>query len=259
MNTMVMDEKAEMEKLLEKPFVSVVCPTADRRKFIPQMLRYFREQDYTGRMELVILDSGDDAIGDMLKDQPASEFRQIRYERTEKRPIGSLRNQLNELASGDIIVCFDDDDYYPPERVSHAVAQLEAYPDKMIAGVSSQVIYFPDMRCLMQTAAKHPYHATAGTFAYRKEYLKYHRYDELAARGEEKSFTNGFTVPLIQLDHRKTILVISHGNNTITKKELISYSTPLYFRPIETILDDPQACEFYDSLKGEDNAKRLLI
>lgn len=247
-----------MNKLFYKPFVSVVCPTADRRKFIPQLLRYYQEQDYPDdRIELVIVDSGQERVNDIIDSRLAGKV--VRYYESPAMPIGALRNQLNELAKGDIIVCFDDDDYYPPERVSHAVAELEAYPDKLIAGVSSQVIYFPDMRCLMQTAAKHPYHATAGTFAYRREYLKYHRYDHLATRGEEKSFTNGFTVPLIQLDHRKTILVISHGNNTITKKELITYSTPLYFRPIETILDDPQACKFYDSLKGEEHAKRLLI
>jgi len=237
----------------DKPFVSVLVPTANRRKFIPMLLKYFNDQDYQGKMELVILDTGEDKVEDLIPNNP-----QVLYTPGDKIPIGAARNILNNLATGEIMICMDDDDYYPPERVSHAVEQLLAYPDKLIAGCSSTVIYFPDLKCLMETPAKHPYHATNATLAYRREYLKNNRYDQDADRGEEKSFTRNFTNPLIQLDHRKTLLSIAHAGNTINKKKLLTYSTPVYFRPIETVIDDSIACEFINELGREIRAEKEI-
>ena len=38
--------------------------------------------------------------------------------------LGELRNIGNTKCVGDITVCMDDDDYYPPDRVEHAVSKL---------------------------------------------------------------------------------------------------------------------------------------
>ena len=34
------------------------------------------------------------------------------------------RNKLNALANGEVIICFDDDDYHFPERIAHSVAKM---------------------------------------------------------------------------------------------------------------------------------------
>ena len=54
--------------------------------------------------------------------------------------LSDLRNLGNNKCSGKIIVCMDDDDYYPPERVSHAVASLKK-TRCLIAGCSDMYIY----------------------------------------------------------------------------------------------------------------------
>ena len=43
-------------------FVARLMPTADRRPFVAQAIRWFLAQDYTNR-ELVIVDDGADAVG----------------------------------------------------------------------------------------------------------------------------------------------------------------------------------------------------
>jgi hypothetical protein len=48
-----------------QPLVSCIMPTAHRRVFVPQAIRYFLRQDYPNR-ELIIADDGTDAIGDLL-------------------------------------------------------------------------------------------------------------------------------------------------------------------------------------------------
>lgn len=49
------------------PLVSCVMPTADRRAFVPQAIRAFLRQEYEP-CELLILDDGADAIGDLIPD-----------------------------------------------------------------------------------------------------------------------------------------------------------------------------------------------
>ena len=46
----------------------------------------------------------------------------------EKMTLGAKRNYMHRFARGDIIVYMDDDDYYPPTRISHAVETLKNNP-----------------------------------------------------------------------------------------------------------------------------------
>jgi hypothetical protein len=67
-----------------------------------------------------------------------------------------------------------------------------------------------------------PNHSTAATFAFRRELLKQTRYDDNAALAEEKAFLKNYTIPFVQLDSIKSILVFSHVHNSFDKKELLA-------------------------------------
>ena len=41
--------------------------------------------------------------------------------------LGKKRNIVHEKSKGEIIVYMDDDDYYPPERVSPPVEMLQTH------------------------------------------------------------------------------------------------------------------------------------
>ena len=73
-------------------------------------------------------------------------------------------------------------------------------------------------------------HATAGTFAFKRELLKMTRYDDNAEMAEEKQFLKNYTVPLIQLDPMKAILVFAHQHNTFDKRRLLINANPNYVR-----------------------------
>jgi hypothetical protein len=66
-----------------------------------------------------------------------------------------------------------------------------------------------------------PTHATAGTFAFKRELLSITRYNENACIAEEKEFLKDYTIPFVQLDPMKTILVFSHNHNTYDKRRLL--------------------------------------
>ena len=109
----------------ELPFVSVCTPTFNRRPFINSMIKCFNHQLYPkNKMEWIIIDDGTDPIEDLVADHPNVKY----YNFSEKMSLGRKRNIMHEKSKGDIIVYMDDDDYYPPERVSHAVEMLIAHP-----------------------------------------------------------------------------------------------------------------------------------
>jgi hypothetical protein len=207
---------------LDAPFVSICTPTFNRRPFIPIMFECFRNQTYPKtRIEWIIVDDGTDKIEDLIN---AANIPQIKYISLSKKiTLGEKRNVMHQHAQGSIIVYMDDDDYYPPERVQHAVDTLLANPKALCAGSSEMYIYFKHIQKMYQSGPFGPNHATAATFAFRRELLKNTQYENAAALAEERAFLKNYTIPFVQLDPLKTILVFSHEHNSFDKRKLLEY------------------------------------
>jgi len=133
--------------------------------------------------------------------------------------LSDLRNLGNTSCKGDIIVCMDDDDYYPPERIEEAVKALDN-SSYLIAGCSDIYLYEYLLDKLYKFKGFHQNHSTNNCFAFKKEYLLNHKHDSGLIMSEEKSFTNDFKEPMIQLNSKKCIVVSSHNFNTFNKREL---------------------------------------
>jgi len=237
------------------PFVSLCTPTFNRRPFIPIMIECFKNQDYpANRMEWIIVDDGTHPIGDIIM---VANLPQINYVRVpEKMTLGKKRNFMHSLCKGDIIVYFDDDDYYPPERVSHAVETLSKNPGALCAGSSEIYVYFPSLDPtanfpslaayrtavpsphIIQFGPYHDTHATAGTFAFRRELLSMTRYNDDAALAEEKEFLKNYSIPMVQLDPMRTILVFSHKHNTYDKRLALKNSNPVHVKVSDKTVAD---------------------
>jgi hypothetical protein len=210
-----MKKKGKIDK---HPFVSICTPTFNRRPFIPIIIKCFENQIYPkDKMEWIIVDDGTDKIEDLVAHIPQVKY--FRYDN--KLSLGTKRNITNEKAKGDIIIYMDDDDYYPSDRVSHAVDTLQKNPKALCAGSSAMYIYFKHIQKMYQFGPYGPNHATAATFAFRKELLLKTRFDETASLAEEKKFLKDYTIPFVQLDPLKSILVFSHNHNSFDKKELL--------------------------------------
>jgi DNA-binding transcriptional MerR regulator len=204
-------------KLPKKPFVSVCTPTFNRRPFIPMAIKCFESQTYPrDKMEWIIVDDGTDKIEDLVAHLPYVKY--FKYDK--KLTLGKKRNLINEKATGDIIVYMDDDDYYPVDRVSHAVDTLKD-SKALCAGSSCMYIYFKHINKMYQFGPYGPNHATAATFAFKRELLNQTKFSEESCVAEEKKFLKDYTVPFVQLDPMKTILVFSHTQNSFDKKELL--------------------------------------
>jgi hypothetical protein len=204
-------------KLPKQPFVSICTPTFNRRPFIPMAIKCFEHQTYPkDKMEWIIIDDGTDKIEDLVSHIPQVKY--FKYD--EKLTLGKKRNISNEKAKGDIIVYMDDDDYYPPERVKHAVERLKG-SKALCAGSSAMFIYFKHIDKMLQFGPYGPNHSTAATFAFKRELLNQTKFDEESSVAEERKFLKEYTIPFVQLDSTKSILVFSHNHNSFDKKELL--------------------------------------
>ena len=228
------------------PFVSICTPTFNRRPFIPYIIKCFEHQTYPkDRIEWIIIDDGTDPIEDLVKD--IEQVKYFYYE--EKMLLGKKRNLMHSKCSGDIIIYMDDDDYYPPERISHAVETLLENPSFLVAGSSEMHFYFDSRNQVYQCGPYKEFHATAATFAFKKELLLETSYNEENALAEERHFLKNYTIPLKQLDTLKSIMVFSHKHNSLNKEKMLenmeSTKTKLSRYKVDDFIKDPELKKFY--------------
>jgi glycosyltransferase involved in cell wall biosynthesis len=143
----------------------------------------------------------------------------VKYFHLKKKiPLGKKRDLINNVAKGKFLINMDDDDYYPPCRVSHAVSELKrtGYP---LAGSSKMFMFFCKDGSIHQLGPYRDNHGTAATLAYTKEFSNGHFYYDSSNGNyaEEGVFTEGWKYQMVQLDPMKTVLALSHSNNTIEK------------------------------------------
>lgn len=199
-----------------------------RANFLEVLAECIRCQDYPNIIEWVIVDTSfvgyqktQFSLVDMITKFINSDgLPKVIFHKATKNNIGGWRNEGNTVVSGDIVVCMDDDDYYPPNRVSHAVEKLKD-KNKLIAGCDKLFFYDIHHKHMYQFNGFGPMHSTNNCMAYWAEYGRNHFYDENVTHAEEDAFTNKFTIPMEQLDADKTVLQFSHDANTYNKKEII--------------------------------------
>ena len=210
------------KKVKKLPRVSICTPTFNRRPFFKGIIKSVLMQDYPKDLiEWVIVDDGTDPIEDLVKEIPFVKYFRV----NEKMRLGQKRNYMHDKCSfkedDAIIVYMDDDDYYPVDRVSHAVDKL-THSTALCAGSSEIYIWFNTLNKMYRFGPYGPNHSTAGTFAFKRALLKQTRYEDSALLAEEKYFLKDYTIPFVQLNPIKTILVFSHEQNTFDKRRLIN-------------------------------------
>jgi glycosyltransferase involved in cell wall biosynthesis len=98
---------------MTRPLISIITPTFGRPAFLERLITYVRSQSYEN-WEWRILDDSP-TPNHVLVDL---EDPRIHYRHTKKRlSIGAKRNSLIQASLGEIVVHFDDDDFYGPQYI----------------------------------------------------------------------------------------------------------------------------------------------
>jgi hypothetical protein len=109
-------------------------------------------------------------------------------------------------------------------------------------------VYFKHIQQMYQFGPYGPNHSTAATFAFRRELLSQTKYDEASCLAEERVFLKEYTIPFVQLDPCKSILVISHAHNSFDKRTLLD--EPNQFmkispKSVDCFIKEPEMIQFY--------------
>ena len=153
-------------KRADRPLVSCIMPTRDRPQFAEQACKYFLEQSYA-RKELIVVADGE-SLGGRL---PKSDSIRL-VELPNSRSIGEKRNIACAFAQGDIVLQWDDDDWYGSDRIS-----IQAEPIYTgafdLTGLTCDVLL--DLECLQFWRCDRKEHqrifgkVACGTLAFRSE------------------------------------------------------------------------------------------
>jgi len=215
------------------------------------------------RIEWIILDNGTDQIADLIKASGLTNVRHIPVT-DRKIKIGELRNMLNREAKGEICVCMDDDDYYPPDRIRDCVKVLLANKKKgiQVVGCSQVLLYYTDRQEIWRIGPYANTHCTNNTMAYFTEYGKNNFYDEDVVMAEEKSYLKEFKTPMVQLDTDKHLICICHSTNTFDKRNLLLQVNPKLVKTslkLSSMVKLKEIRDFYLSLKDETARTPIVV
>ena len=197
----------------EQRFVTCIMPTRDRSDFIPKTVQYFLRQDYKSK-ELVIVDDGTTSIEALIP-----KISSIRYIHLGKKiTIGAKRNLACELAKGDIIVHWDDDDWHADWRLTYQATELKKRKAD-ICGLR-KVLYL-DLNNGQAWKFIFPLKlkdwVAGNTLCYKKSYWQSNPFLELNI-GEDTRFLCGTRKKkLIALSNPKFMVGIIHKNNVSPK------------------------------------------
>ena len=235
------------------PLVSCIMPTKNRAKLLQQSVKYFHTQDYPNKELIIVYDNESDLPQDL---HPDNNIRIIKVKNGGS--IGNKRNLACLHASGEIIMHWDDDDWYSRNRISEQVNPiLKNQCD--ITGLNNALFYLPEQnefwRCTEKLSKKMLLeNVHGGTLAYNKAFWnKKNHYPDTSLR-EDADFMSGMIkngAQLRPMDGSKLFMYLRHGNNSWTFKAG-SFMEPDEWKKVGTpnaILND---MDFYKSMfKGK--------
>ena len=202
---------------IDTPKVSIVTLLGDRDEFIPLLNLCVKHQTYSkSHIEWIILDDGDKDRSKEFDLEIATYIKVFK-----KLNIGRKRQIACDIACGEFIIFFDDDDIHFSHRVEKSVKRLQRVGSRFIVGNSKMLVcnFFDEN--IYEVGPFHKNHCTAGTMCFRKEIFKGTSFRESDQAGEEAFFLKNWTVPVVQLNAEDTIVCLAHNKNTVNKNHLI--------------------------------------
>lgn len=176
-------------------------PTADRPRRAQQAIDDFLQQDYPER-ELIILDDGEPPI--TIPNDPRIQL----VRQHERKILGWKREALVQLARGDVLVAWDDDDWHGPRRISVQVAAIrDGKEASVFGGIRS---YEEATATFWETPVAN--WLAPGTLAFTRKYHNLGAYPNVDV-GADSRFVNAHPDQVAIIDGRKHYVMVRHSSH----------------------------------------------
>ncbi|MGW1801478.1 glycosyltransferase [Streptomyces sp. NPDC001984] len=198
------------------PTVSCLMVTKDRSSTARRAIRCFRTQTYPN-LELVVVEDGtDDTLEQHIRELGDSRIRHHRLP-AEGRPLGELRNEAVDRATGPYVCQWDDDDLYDPERVETQMAAILALGAEACF-LARERLWWPARHKLAISCAR----VWEGSMVCAKERLP--RYPA-QRRGEDTPVAEEVvrTCRVVSVDAPELYTYVCHGRNTFNESHFAEH------------------------------------
>jgi hypothetical protein len=201
------------------PDVSIVMLTKDRRVFMPLAKYSYMIQSYPeSKMELVIVDDGDDPIEDTLFGVP-----NVRYIRCDtKMTISQKRNLGVREAMYDIVAFMDDDDVYPNNSILHRTAMMLKEPRKDCAFCTTIPCYdiatYSSFMNVPPMTLEQSKRVSEATLVFTKKFWEERGFQDDVQIGEADAFIHGREQMCRELSPQDVIVSLVHPKNTSARR-----------------------------------------
>lgn len=174
---------------MDSPLVSVITPSMlSRRDLLDRCIDQVKEQDYPNVEHVIV--HGDTTTG-------------------------GKRNNCCEIAKGEIIIHFDDDDYYAPDWISRSVHALKENNADLV-GLRKAYFYKPNsLLKLYERKAGQPY-VLGATMCYKRSMWERNKFRDIKV-AEDKYFCAA-AGEIYAHDYHTGFMATIHGDNTSSQE-----------------------------------------
>jgi glycosyltransferase involved in cell wall biosynthesis len=216
------------------PRVSCIMPTYNRRRFVPLAIEYFLRQDYEPR-ELIVVDDGSDPVEDMV---PADgRFRYIRV--PGRLTVGAKRNLACAEARGEIILHWDDDEWYAPRRIRAQVRHL-LREGADLCGLNPTLFYDlgTSLAWLYRYPAEERFWVSGTSFCYRREFWERKPFAEVDVGEDNQFLWEAPPARMSTLPDSACVVAMIHDGNVSSKSPGGGYWEPFDAAEMRRILGE---------------------
>lgn len=197
------------------PRVSCLMVTANRRRLTERSVACFLAQDYPNR-ELVIVDDGTEDYAPILSAIPADRVIHHHIVKDPARTLGDLRNLSLDIARGDLMAHWDDDDWFDPQRLSRQMAALThgGGADKAAVWLAATLMHLDDPAWLERPYVSWFKGGAPSTIVHRRrDDIRY----PSERKGEDSTFRDAWLAlgtVVMPTDDAGLLIRCFHGGNT---------------------------------------------
>ncbi len=199
--------------------VSCLIVTANRKELLKRSLLSLRNQTHKN-IEVVVVDNGEESVQELMEMFPKEQVNYTFIEPSPDNILGDLRNISLEKATGDYMICWDDDDWFHPKRIEVQLNSLKNGYDACCLEGNIFHINTPDL-------FDHPYigqlpdGSPSSIIHKRNDKIRY----PSMRRGEDTVYLNRWMeqgrYKMLGLSYSYLFIRVFHGTNVSGKKHFL--------------------------------------
>ena len=200
------------QQKMNKHLVSCIMPTANRPNFVELAVANFLNQDFRDA-ELIIIDDGKVSVQSVIPDH-----HRVKYTYTAPiSTIGMKRNYAIEKSCGEIIMHWDDDDWYAHDWMTRQLKVMENNQADII-GLNEILFFSPAQGKYWKYADKNTERPwlSGATMAYRRKFWDQHPFNDLQI-GEDYDYIWNTGATIYAHDYYDGFVATLHNGNTTLK------------------------------------------